>query len=63
MGIFRRRAKEPVPTPDPAVGKSGRRVRMLKRLVMWLAPFAIDSLLRRRKGGEGRGLGGRFRKK
>ena len=54
MGLFRRKAAEPLATPDRAARKSGRRMRMLKRLVMWLAPFALESILRRRKGRTGR---------
>lgn len=62
MGLFRRTASEPVPTPDRAARKSGRRIRMLKRLVMWLFPFALDAILRRRKGRTGRDPGGPSRK-
>ncbi len=60
MRLFRRNAAEPLSGPDPAARKSARRSRMLKRLVMWLAPFALDSILRRRKR---RGLGGPADKK
>jgi len=62
VGLFRRSAAEPLAVPDPAARRTGRRIRMLKRLVMWLAPFALDSILRRRRGGNGRGLGGPSRK-
>jgi hypothetical protein len=58
--LFRRNAAEPLAGPDPAARKSARRIRLLKRLLMWLAPFALDSILRRRKG---RGLDGPADKK
>lgn len=63
MGLFRRKAAEPLATPDRAARKSGRRMRMLKRLVMWLAPFALESILRRRRGADRRGPGGPATKK
>lgn len=48
MGLLRRRKAEPVPPPEPA-RKSGRGKRRFTRLLLWLAPVAIQQILRRRK--------------
>jgi hypothetical protein len=63
MRLFRKTSSAPLEATPPA--KKGRwRVRMAKRLVMWLTPFALDVIRRRRKrGGETEGPGGRFNRK
>lgn len=58
MGLFRRRAASP---PTPPARKASWRVRTLKRLLIWLAPFALDTLRRRRAGGTGGKRGSRTR--
>ena len=47
MGLVHRRKEEPVPAPESS--GTGRGKRRFKRLLLLLAPVAIQAILRRRK--------------